>query len=147
MLLAGCVLSGRWITSKRMCYDGGWSQGFGAAPSLGWLLACVCANHLILLIVADHQPWFIRAFIDKFPLTGLPWIPPCLGLKCLGPLPTLKAPVPKLMYRIYSCISRPPRSRSKIKFLIILGKRNQFHTNRNFPKPQSFLPENLLKTR
>ena len=33
-----------------------------------------------------------------FPLTGLPWIPPCLGLKCSGPLPTFKAPVPKLIY-------------------------------------------------
>jgi len=54
MLLAGCVLSGQWITSKRMCYDAGWSKGFGTAPSLGWLLACVFANHLILLIVADH---------------------------------------------------------------------------------------------
>ena len=32
-----------------------------------------------------------------FPFTGLPWIPPCLGLKCSGPLPTLKAPVPKLI--------------------------------------------------
>ena len=33
-----------------------------------------------------------------FPLTGLPWIPPCLGLKCSGILPTFKAPVPKLTY-------------------------------------------------
>lgn len=35
---------------------------------------------------------------EWFPLVGLPWIPPYLGLKCLGPLPTLKAPLPKLIY-------------------------------------------------
>ena len=33
-----------------------------------------------------------------FPLTELPWIPPYPGLKCSGPLPTFKAPVPKLIY-------------------------------------------------
>jgi len=31
-------------------------------------------------------------------LTGMPWIPPCLDLKCLGSLPTFKAPVSKLTY-------------------------------------------------
>ena len=36
------------------------------------------------------QGWFLPM--------ELPWIPPCLGLKCSGPLPTLKAPVPKLIY-------------------------------------------------
>jgi len=50
-------------------------------------------------------------------------------------------------YCIYSCISRPPFSRSKIEFLIISGKTNEIHTNKNFPKHQSFLPENVLKTR
>ena len=58
-------------------------------------------------------------------------------------------------YRIYSCrsrphsrINRPPFSRSKIGFLIISGKQiNEIHTNRNFPKRQPFLPENVLKTR
>ena len=49
---------------------------------------------------------------------------------------------PSVSYRIYSCISRrpPPLSRSKIEFLIISGKTNEFHINRNFP-------ENVLKTR
>ena len=54
MLVVGCVLWGQRITPKRMCYDAGWSQGFGGYPSLVWLLACVFANRLIVLIVADH---------------------------------------------------------------------------------------------
>ena len=37
-----------------------------------------------------------------FQLTGLPWIPPCLGLKCWSPLLTFKAPVPKLIYWQYN---------------------------------------------
>ena len=52
-----------------------------------------------------------------------------------------------LVYKSTSCISRPPFSRSKIEFLIISGKTNEIHSNRNFPKRQSFLPENVLKTR
>ena len=43
--------------------------------------------------------------------------------------------------------STPPFSRSKMEFLIISGKTNEIHTNRNFPKCQSFLSENVLKTR
>ena len=54
MLVASCVLWGLRITPKRMCYDAGWSQGFGTSPPLAWLLACVFANRLIVLIVADH---------------------------------------------------------------------------------------------
>ena len=54
MLVSGCVLWGQQITPKRMCYDAGWSQGFGTFPLLVWLLACVFANRLIVLIVADH---------------------------------------------------------------------------------------------
>jgi len=54
MLVAGCVLWSQRITPKCMCYDAGWSQGFGASPSLAWLLACVFANCLSVLIVADH---------------------------------------------------------------------------------------------
>ena len=185
MLVAGCLLWGQRITPKRMWHDAGWSQGFSASPSLASLLACVFANRLILLIVADrysrvlYEPlqisccsfceslwiladrsgsfsicfreslrihadprtstcrgapisvptfpslsdvskpswwvwggqvsifpliWFSVTVPDSsclqgwFSLTGLPWIPPCLGLKCSGPLPTFKAPVPKLIY-------------------------------------------------
>ena len=54
MLVTGCVLWGQLITPKPMCYDVGWSQGFGASPLLAWLLACVFANCLSVLIVADH---------------------------------------------------------------------------------------------
>ena len=54
MLVAGCVLLGQRTTPKRMCYDAGWSQEFGSSTSLAWLLACVFANRLIVLIVADH---------------------------------------------------------------------------------------------
>ena len=54
MLVVGCVLWGQWITPKRMCCDVGWSQGFGTSPSLPWLLACVFANRLIVLIIANH---------------------------------------------------------------------------------------------
>ena len=54
MLVAGYVLWEQQITPKHMCYDAGWSQGFDASPLLAWLLACVFANHLIVLIIADH---------------------------------------------------------------------------------------------
>ena len=54
MLVAGCVLRGQRITPKRKCFDASWSQGFGASPLLVWFLACVFANRLIVLIVADH---------------------------------------------------------------------------------------------
>ena len=47
------------------------------------------------LVQCDGASWQLRA--GWFPLTGLPWKPPCLGLKCLGPLPTLKALVPMAM--------------------------------------------------
>ena len=41
-----------------MWHDAGRWQSFGTSPSLAWLLACVFANHMILLIVGDHSPWF-----------------------------------------------------------------------------------------
>ena len=56
MLVAGCALWGQRITPKHMCYDAEWSQRFGAFPLLAWLLACVFAIRLIVLIVADHYP-------------------------------------------------------------------------------------------
>ena len=54
MLVAGFVLWGQGITPKRMCYDAGWSQGFGAFPLQASLLACMFAIRLIVMIVADH---------------------------------------------------------------------------------------------
>ena len=43
--------------------------------------------------------------------------------------------------------STPDFQGQKNGFLIILGKTNEIHIDRNFPKGQSFLPENVLKTR
>ena len=45
----------------------------------------------------------------------------------------------KLPYLLVYKSTPPPLSRSKIEFLIISGKTNEFHINRNFP-------ENVLKT-
>ena len=33
-------------------------RGGCTSPLLAWLLSCVFANRVILLIVADHKPWF-----------------------------------------------------------------------------------------
>ena len=54
MLVAGCVLWVQQITPKRTRYDAGWSQGFCTFPWLAWLLACMLANRLIMLLIADH---------------------------------------------------------------------------------------------
>ena len=68
------------------------------------------------------------------------------GLKITGQK-VLPLQLPYLpVYKSTSCISRPPFSGSKIEFLIISEKTNEIHTNRNFPKLRSFLPENVLKT-
>ena len=52
-----------------------------------------------------------------------------------------------LVYKSTSSISRPPIFKVKNRISHHFGKTNEIHTNRNFPKLQSVLPENVLKTR
>ena len=51
MLITGCVL---WDNPKAHMTRCGVVTRVWRLPSLAWLLACVFANCLILLIVADH---------------------------------------------------------------------------------------------
>ena len=51
-----------------------------------------------------------------------------------------------LVYKSTSCISRPPIFKVKNRISHHFRKTNEIHTNRNFPKRQFFLPENVLKT-
>ena len=59
----------------------------------------------------------------------------------------LQVKVPYLLvYKSTSCISRPPIFKVKNRISHHFGKTNEIHTDRNFPKRQFFLPENVLKT-
>ena len=51
-----------------------------------------------------------------------------------------------LVYKSTSCISRPTFSRSKIEFLIILGKQMKFTPIKISQNVNLFFPENVLKT-
>ena len=81
----------------------------------------------------DNQGVKIGQFSDKDLLFGI--------LKCEDELPYL------LVYKSTSCISRPPILKVKNRISHHFWENNRIHTNRNFPKHQSFLPESVLKTR
>lgn len=65
------------------------SNIFGKYMAVSWVFFHRSSVSVTVPVGSCLHGWFL--------LEGLPWIPPCIGLWCSGPLPTLRVPVPKLI--------------------------------------------------